>query len=404
MRDNLNNVVLVFQRGFSQSNKAELDGINRFARERGWRIQTVEYGSVEENGQKLQDNGAVFQVRSLISFWNPVGCIVECSGLAPKFDIEHFEKTPTIFLDRHPSTLPKSASCVFSDADSIATCAAKELLPLGFANYAYVPWIQETVWSRERGERFEQFVRMNGKRFHKFKVVFQVGKELSYRKKLEKWIAQLPKPCGIFVANDRLGEQVLTACLNAGISVPDEIAVLGVDDDLQICENTKPTLSSILVENENAGYMAAELLSERMARRAAQSHSFGARKVSRRSSTQRILKGGNRLLKAIEYIRLNACSGISVMDVVAQMGCSRRMADQYFKESLGHTVLDQIHAVRLAKVKDMLSAPSSDLSELAAIAGYSSNDDLRRVFKKRIGCTMRDYQRSLVVNSRCVVN
>lgn len=397
-----NNVVLVFQGAFCQSNRAELDGIHRFARERGWRIQTVEYGSAAESRLNLQGSGAVFQVRPLISFWNPIGCIVECSGLAPKFVIEHFGKTPTVFLDRHPSTLPKSAACVFSDADSIATCAAKELLSLGFSDYAYVPWIQETVWSRERGERFKQLVRMNGKRFHCFKAAFQVGSELAYRKKLKKWVTQLPKPCGIFVANDSLGEQVLTACLDTGISVPDEIAVLGVDDELQICENTKPTLSSIQVDNENAGYMAAEMLSERMARRAAQSRSFGARKVNRRSSTQRILKGGNRLLKAIEYIRLNACSGISVMDVVSQMGCSRRMADRYFKESLGHTVLDQIHAVRLVKVKDMLSAPSSDLSELAAIAGYSSNDDLRRVFKKRIGCTMRDYQKSLIDSSKCV--
>ena len=393
MRDNLKNVVLVFQGSLCQSNREELDGIYRFARERDWRIQTVEYGAASENRLNLPDRGSVFQVRPLISFWKPIGCIVECSGLAPRFRVEDFGKTPTVFLDRHPSTLPKSASCVFSDADSIATCAAKELLALGFANYAYVPWIQETVWSRERGERFEQFVCINGKRFHKFKEVFQVGKELSYRKKLEKWIAQLPKPCGIFVANDSLGEQVLTACLDTGISVPDEIAVLGVDDELQICENTKPTLSSIQVDNENAGYMAAEMLSERMARRAAQSRSFGARKVNRRSSTQQILKGGNRLLKAIEFIRLNACSGISVMDVVSQMGCSRRMADQYFKESLGHTVLDQIHAVRLAKVKDMLSAPSSDLSELAAIAGYSSNDDLRRVFRKRVGCTMKEYRK-----------
>ena len=395
MRDNLKNVVLVFQGSLCQSNREELDGIYRFARERDWRIQTVEYGAASENRLNLSDRGSVFQVRPLISFWKPIGCIVECSGLAPRFRVEDFGKTPTVFLDRHPSTLPKSASCVFSDADSIATCAAKELLALGFSNYAYVPWIQETVWSRERGERFEQFVRINGKRFHKFKEVFQVGKELPYRKKLEKWIAQLPKPCGIFAANDCLGEQVLTACLDAGASIPDEVAVLGVDDELQICENTKPTLSSIQVDNENAGYMAAELLAGRMSGIVGGvERSFGALKVNRRSSTQLVLKGGNRLFKAIEYIRLNACSGISVMDVVRQMGCSRRMADEYFKESMGHTVLDQIHAVRLANVKDLLRRPSCDLAELAELTGYSSNDDLRRVFKKRVGCTMREYRKT----------
>ena len=82
-------------------------------------------------------------------------------------------------------------------------------------------------------------------------------------------------------------------------------------------------------------------------------------------------------------------------EVVAQMGCSRRLADLYFKESFGHTVLDEIHIARLAYVKDLLGKPACDLARLAEVSGYSSNDDLRRVFKKRIGCTLREYRQGI---------
>lgn len=194
MNDASGNVVLVFQGAFCQSNKMELDGIYRFAREKGWRIQTVEYAAAAENRLNIAGSKVLFKVKPLISFWRPIGCIVECSGLAPKFALKDFGDVPTVFLDRHPSSLPRSASCVFSDADSIAGCAAKELLALGCLNYAYVPWVQDAVWSRERGEKFAQLVRMNGKRIHFFDSPFRVGQELKYRKALESGFHDFPSP------------------------------------------------------------------------------------------------------------------------------------------------------------------------------------------------------------------
>lgn len=392
MRDHSGNVVLVFQGAFCQSNRMELEGIYRFAREKGWRIQTVEYAAAAESRLNVGGRDLHFKVKPLISFWQPIGCIVECSGLAPRFAIRDFGGTPTVFLDRHPSTLPTSTTCVYSDSRSIATCAARELLSLGFSDYAFVPWVLDTVWSRERGEMFAELVGMNGKRFHRFDVGFRVGNELAYRKALAKWIGKLPKPCGIFAANDSLGEQVLTACQGIGVAVPDDVAVVGVDDETQICENATPTLSSVQVDNESAGYFSAQLLSKLLAGVKCGSYVFGARGMNRRASTQRLLKGGARIAKAIEFIRLHACEGLNVATVVAQMGCCRRLADMYFKASLGRTVLEEIHEVRLSRVKDLLERSTCEMSSLADLTGYSSNDDLRRVFKKRFGCTMRQYR------------
>lgn len=393
MRDNLKNVVLVFQGAFCQSNRMELEGIYRFAREKGWRIQTVEYAAAAESRLNVAGSDVLSKVKSLISFWRPIGCIVECSGLAPRFDIKDFGRTPTVFLDRHPSTLPRSVPCVYSDADSIAVCAAKELLSLGISDYAFVPWVLDAVWSRERGEKFAELIRINGKRFHLFDATFGIGDELVHRRSLAKWIAGLPKPCGIFAANDCLGEQIETACQSVGVAIPDEVAVIGVDDETQICENASPTLSSVRIDNERAGYLSAKLLSNLLAGVKCESCTFGACGLNRRASTQCLLNGGFRVAKAIEFIRLHACEGIDVATVVAQMGCSRRLADMYFKKSLGRTVLGEIHEVRLSRVKDLLSRPVCDMSGLANFAGYSSNDDLRRVFKKRFGCTMRQYRK-----------
>ena len=400
MNDGNGKTVLVFQGALGPSNRQELDGIFRCAREQGWRIQTVEYAAAAGSRFNLSNDGQRCPVKALLAFWKPIGCIVECAGQVSDFDVADFGKTPLVFLDRHPSTVSARATCVYSDADSISTCAAQELLSLGFSDYGYVPWIQDTVWSRERGERFAQLVRMNGKNLHLFDAEFHPGRELDYRQALRRWVEGLPRPCGIFAANDCLGEQVLSACQSLGVDVPDQIAVLGVDDDPQICENATPTLSSIQVDCEQAGYLSAALLAERIAGRSCRSCAFGARKLNRRASTHRLLKGGIRLTRALDFIRQYACDGIDVADVVRQMGCSRRMADIYFKESVGHTVHDEIHAVRLERVKDLLGNPRCDLTRIAGVTGYSSNDDLRRVFRKKMGCSMTAYRTRIFASPR----
>lgn len=387
-------LVLVFQGAFCQTNRIELDGVFRFAAQAGWTVQTIEYDTAAASRLHKKMSRRDYDVKPLIAFWKPAGCIVECSGQPPKFGVHDFGGIPTVFLDQYPSVIGNGAVCVSSDASSIAECAAKELLPLGFLHYAYLPWSPETVWSRERQEAFSRRVLMNGKKMHIFSGKAKMSEALKYRKELSTWMESLPKPCGILAANDYLAERVLSTCAADGIAVPDEVAVLGVDDEVQICENTKPTLSSIRTDNERAGYLAAELLSKRIASPKATIRPcvFGALGVRRRASTRLFPNANRRVVRALEFIRRHACEGIEPPAVVAEMECSRSLADLRFREMTGHTILDEIHAVRLARVKELASNPKFDIAALPDFCGYASLSDLYRVFRRRVGMTLSHYR------------
>lgn len=388
-------VVLVFQASFCQTNRQEFEGIFRFGREAGWSVQTVEYAAAAGTRFIEKRMHGRLDIGAFLKFWKPSGCIIECAGRAPQFRRSDFEGFPSVFLDRHPSTIEEGALCVSSDANSIAEFAVRELLPLGFADYAYLPWPQSTVWSRERGEAFERYVEMNGKSFHRFTGRLQISDSIGCRKNLATWVSQLPKPCGVFVANDFLAEQLATACVIAKVSIPEQIAIIGVDDDVPICENAPVSLSSIRTDNERAGYIAAELLARRMEHPRARIESavFGATGVTRRASTHFFGKADARVIKALEFIRRRGCEGIEPPNVVKEMGCSRRLADLRFREVTSHTILDEIHAVRLERVKTLLARRGQEVAAIPDLCGYASLVDLRRVFKQRTGLTMRGWQR-----------
>ena len=101
-----------------------------------------------------------------------------------------------------------------------------------------------------------------------------------------------------------------------------------------------------------------------------------------------------RVRRAIEFVRRNACAGVEPPQVIAEMGCSRSLANLRFRQATGHTILDEIHAVRLADVKELMLKPTLDVASIPDFCGYASLTDLRRVFKQRVGCTMRQFRNS----------
>ena len=208
---------------------------------------------------------------------------------------------------------------------------------------------------------------------------------------LERWLEALPKPCGIFTANDAVGEEVLGACGHLGIAVPDKVAVIGVDDHEYFCEATTPTLSSIALDLRAEGRAAVELLETLMSapRRKPATSFIAARTAVLRASTR--FARDRRVARALEFIRLNACDEkFGPRDVVREMGVSRTLADILFRKTLGQTILDEIHTVRLDRAKELLAAGTAP-DIVGAQCGYASHDDFRRVFRKRIGTTIRKW-------------
>ena len=386
--------VLFFQKSFSRPNRTSSDGVFRYARDAGWNVQTICFS--EASASLFSRNLSVDSVRKLIEFWHPQGCIVDCGGRTPDMVFSAISSIPVVFLDCDPSEVEGRAVCVTNDSRAVATFAAKELLSLGFMDYAYLTHSYDVVWSRIRGEEFRRLVQMNGRRFHACPAKLPKNDAVKMIEVLSRWVSTLPRPCGVFAANDNYADMVVRACVSEGISVPEEIAVIGVDDDKRICENAMVSLSSIRLDNEHAGYLAAELLAECLATRdcgSVKSGTFGVVGVSRRASTRLLHIKDTRVRSALEFIRRYGCERITVSDVVREMGCSRRFADLRFGEVIGHTILNEIRSVRIERVKELLGTPNQDIAAIPDVCGYVSLPALCRDFKKCTGMTMREWRR-----------
>ena len=386
-------LVLAFHASTHEFGTRQFNGVQRFALDAGWRVVNVEYGT------KVTRSFPDFEVRSsrdirrILESFKPDGCLVESENDRYAVCSDVFADVPTVFLDRLPDTLSPSCSCVFSDAADIAACAVRELVLQGAEHYAYLPHLANEVWSRQRGEAFRKNVAGLAHTFSEFKLRSVVQNVSQLTNAVADWLQSLPKPCCLFAANDPCAELALRAAHERGIAVPDDLAVIGVDDSEAVCENTQPTLSSVRQDYERGGYLAAELLSRLMDNRRLKGlrATFGVSRVVRRASTRRSRGMDARVATALEFIRLHACEGAEPPDVVSAMGCSRRLADLRFREALGHTILDEIHAVRLMRVKELLLDPSRDLASIPDFCGYSSMDDLRRVFRRHFGMTLRAF-------------
>lgn len=154
-------------------------------------------------------------------------------------------------------------------------------------------------------------------------------------------------------------------------------------------------------DGQLAGELAGELLHDLMSGTIGEGlcRKYGVLRLTRRESTRRIPGMDKRVARAIEFIRRHACEGIGPSEVFSEMGCSRSLANLRFRQNTGHSILDEIHSVRLEKVKELLSRGDIVLSALPDFCGYASLSDLRRVFRQRIGCTIGEYQRQCRVGA-----
>ena len=380
-------------------------GIQRVANDRNWNLFTVVChrndngfltferspggGTLDELFSLLSPSGAIVALDAVKS--SEMLAAVRSAGISSRFPVVHLGEPQ------------KSVGAVYAhgDAKSFAEMALRELLLSGFDDFAYAPFEHDLPWNRVRGESFARLVALAGKRFHAFPFAAkttsgqQQGKLtqnrrndiLSQTDRFVEWIAALPKPCGIFAANDTAGESVLLACERLGLDVPGRIAVVGVDDIDYICNHTRPTLSSIRRDLEGEGRAASELLAWLLAHPGSRPkpRAVPAIALVRRSSTRFSRMRDKRVADAEEWIRLHACEeGVGPRDVVRQMGVSRTTADRLFRAVAHRTMLDEIRSVRIERAQEKIRAGVPyDLA--AAECGFSSTLDFRRTFRQLVG-------------------
>lgn len=376
--------ILYFQ-SQSKTNVAEkLGGVQDVAAKCGWLVQTVPGLPSPKRLKALED------------FWRPVGAIVECGGTAVTVSPAMFGDLPVVFFDHDPSCLPKNAFCVTHDSAATARMAARELMRSGATAFAYVPYPERRFWSEERERGFVSALSLNGRACRVFSGRVSASDPTRYQRELRAFVAELPKPCALFAANDAVAAEVLPAALFADVKVPDELAVVGVDDAHGICEHTTPTLSSVKPDFRRGGELAALLLAARLRDRerfrGSRRRKFGPLMVVPRASTRRLAAHDAAVSEAIDLIRREACSGLTAARVLGRFPCSRRQAEMRFRKATGHSVLDEIHDVQLARAKDLLREGTMPIKALSDFCGFENPNSLRKFFKAQTGKTMSEWR------------
>lgn len=282
--------------------------------------------------------------------------------------------------------LPELPWCEI-DEDGIARLAMEHFLERGFKHFAYCG-DQRFVWSRLRGDAFKAVAEAAGSIVHEYEPAARA--ELDEDAEMDAigdWLNTLPRPVAVFTCYDIRGRLILDACRRHSIHVPDEVAVLGVDNDELLCTLAFPPLSSIIPNGLRAGYEAAAMLARLMAGEevGAQSVLVPPTGIVTRQSTDVLAVEDVNVARAVRYIREHACEGICVDDVVKDSGLSRRLLEARFKSHLSRSPHEEITRVQILRVKELLAHTDLPLAEVADRTGFRYVEYLSAVFKNKTG-------------------
>jgi LacI family transcriptional regulator len=287
---------------------------------------------------------------------------------------------------------------IASDDGAIGRLAADHLLERGFRQFAFCGFTSQR-WSEDRREGFTAAVKAAGFACAVYESSWGGPRAHPWEQEQEaigRWLRAVPRPVGVMACNDMRGQHVLDACQRIQQSVPEEVAVIGVDDDALLCELCDPPLSSVVPNPERIGYEAAALLDRLMAGGKPPPHNclIEPLGVTTRHSTDVLAIDDAHVAAAVRFIREQACQGATVRDVLAHVPLSRTILERRFRQHLGRSPQAEINAVQLKRVKQLLAETDLTLERIAELAGYRHPEYMSVVFKRATGQTPGRYRRS----------
>ncbi|MHC5538559.1 XylR family transcriptional regulator [Singulisphaera rosea] len=377
-------VVLIIETSTAYG-RALIGGVSQYVREYGpWTIYLEQ--------RSLQD-----QAPPWLDRWDGDGIISRAS--TPKSAAKVL-KTGIPTVDLNDQVRDLGLPQIHSDHAAIARMAAQHLIERGFRHFAYFGF-PVFEWSVRRRDAFAACVEAAGHQFHERKSVPRVSwghQQTSWEDEIEgvaKWVKELPKPLGVMTGNDTRGMQLLDACRRAGVAVPEEVAVVGVDNEELVCQLAHPPLSSVIPDAFRVGYEAAALLARLMNGERADEMlrwvlPIG---VATRQSSDVTAISDPRVADALSFIREHACEGIGVEDVLTHVDVSRSLLQRTFRKVLGRTIHEAIVDVRIQRVKQLLSETELPLTAIAERAGFAYVEYLSTIFRRETGQTPSSYRR-----------
>lgn len=288
-----------------------------------------------------------------------------------------------------------AAPVVTTDNAIIARLAFDHFRERGFQHFAFCG-DQRFAWSIARGGFFDERVREAG--FDCLHYITPPGHDADSDPETDliaEWLRGLPCPVAVFACYDARGQQVLDACQRAGLSVPEQVAVVGVDNDELLCELSPPPLSSVILDTRRTGWEAAELLDAMMRGKAPDTDIIRIPPlgVCTRQSTDTHAVDDPRIAKALQFMRENAFKGVSVTDVLQKCPMSRRVLEQRMQELLGRSPREEILRLQIQRAKDLLAGTDLNLDEIAERSGFRSAQYLSVAFKREVDLPPSEYRR-----------
>lgn len=315
------------------------------------------------------------------------GIIVD--GLTPKEKklLCARSRLPLVALDWFDAAICRGRArfaAIDSDSSEIGRLAAKTLLDIGgFATYAFLPQPDNPCWSTDRGTAFVRFMKSR----------HVAVKELGGEAPLVRQLRDLPKPAAVFAAHDTIAAQAIREARRAGIAIPEDLSVLGVDNERLTCLHTDPPLATIQPDFERAGYLAAQALDRLLhGRSVRRSQMYHVRTTILRRSLEPAGTAGRLVQRALELINDHALEYRTIDELANALDISRRLLDRRFRQIVGRSVLDVIQDKRLESVCTLLKTTELPISEICASCSFGSGTYPLRLFKARMGMTMRAYR------------
>jgi LacI family transcriptional regulator len=370
-----------------------LEGITAYLREnRRWSVYLAEHGRGDRVPQWLNGwdgDGIIARVENA-----SIEKAVVASGL-PVVDVSAARLIPNV-------------PWVETDDRVIAEVAAAHLMNRGFRHFAF-SGVGRFNWSAWRGDHFRRIVTAAGYACetheseghatgaHPLPAADGAGDNdwESQILELAAWVKRLPRPVGVFACFDVRGFQVLEACRRVGLKVPDEVAVLGVDNDALLCDLADPPMSSVIPDTRRTGYEAAALLDRMIAGMPVPSDAvlIPPLGVATRRSTDVFATDDPDLLAAMHFLRENAFRGITVKDLTNEIPVSRRLLEARFKQWLGRSPHEELARLRVERVKELLAETDLPLKAIAQRIGIRHVEYVSVMFRRATGQTTTEYRR-----------
>lgn len=374
-----------FASGFSRD---LLRGVVKYAKEHGpWVFYRLPRYYLEQNNDQA--------VLDWAEKWGADAIIAQLSDI----NFQALQRLNIPIIVQNYRERDERISNITGDYFGTGVMAADFFLHRGYKNFAYYG-LDETIWMRERADGYRSEVEKHGMTVHAFsspeKVFREPGSWTLRAERVMHWLHSLPKPIALFACDDSYALEITELCKQSEINIPEDIAILGVDNDELLCNISDPRLSSIELDVTSGGYEVGALLDHYFKGEILPplSHNITIKpvRIIPRSSTERVQVMDKYVAQALAQIEQEYAEELTVERLLARIPLSRRVFERRFKQEIHMTIYQYIQEFRIERFADLLQTSDCELTEAAFMSGFRNYKNVSRVFTKKKQMTPSQYR------------